>query len=177
MSIFKRIGSIVRSNKQVPAPPVQNPFEDSSVGDIVNVDLEQYVVTGKVIYFDRGFAPHRYAYYLQNGRNISCLLVEKSRTYECFLCEFLEGSLNDPHDVPSTLDIDGQASFQLEHQRTDITRTEGNTDFRTSDDIMFWRYYGEGEDYFFLQWQDGRFVAMKGERTSSSQVKFMRQNG
>lgn len=177
MSIFKRIGSIVRSNKQAPVTPVRNPFEDSAVGDIVNVDLEQYVITGKVVYFDRGFAPHRYAYYLQNGRNISCLLVEKGRSYECFLCEFLEGSLSDPQDVPTQLDLDGQMSFQLDHNRTDVSRTEGNTDFRSGDDIMFWRYYGEGESYFFLQWQDGRFVAMRGERTPASEVKFMRQNG
>lgn len=175
MSIFKRIGSIVRSNKQQPITPTQNPFEDSAVGDIVHVDLEQYVITGKTVYFDRGFPPHRYAYYLQNGRNLSCLLVEKSRSYECFICEFLEGSLDDPHNVPNQLDIDGQTSFQLEHHRIDLTRTEGNTDFRSGDDIMFWRYYGDGEDYFFLQWQDGKFVAMKGERTPSSQVKFMRQ--
>ncbi|MDF2922858.1 MAG: hypothetical protein K0R57_1772 [Paenibacillaceae bacterium] len=173
MSIFKRIGSIVRNNKQQPAPQIRNPFEDSSVGDIVNVDLEQYVVTGKAVYFDRGYEPHRYAYYLQNGRNISCLLVEKSRAYECFLCEFLEGSLDDPHAVPNQLDIDGETSFHLEHHRTDVTRSEGNTDFRTGDDVMFWRYFSAGESYFFLQWQDGKFIAMKGERTPSSQVKFM----
>lgn len=174
MSIFKRIGSIIRSSKQQPAEPIRNPFEDSSVGDIVNVDLQQYVITGKAVYFDRGYAPHRYAYYLQNGRNISCLLVEKGRSYECFLCEFLEGSLESPQDVPTKLELDGEASFTLDHHRTDVTRTEGNTDFRSGDDVLFWRYFGVGEDYFFLQWQDGKFIAMRGERTPSSQVKFMK---
>lgn len=173
MSLFQRIGSIIRSNKKQQAAPVRNPFEDSTVGDIVHVDLEQYVITGKAVYFDRGYAPHRYAYYLQNGRNISCLLVEKNRSYECFLCHFLEGSMDSPHEVPTKLDIDGQSSFQLEHHRTDMTRTEGNTDYRSGDEVLFWRYYGEGEDYFFLQWQDGKFVAMRGERTPSHQVKFM----
>lgn len=174
MSIFKRIGSILRSNKPQPAAPLRNPFEDSDVGDIVNVDLQQYVITGKAEYFDRGYAPHRYAYYLQNGRNISCLLVEKGRSYECFLCEFLEGSLDSPDDVPSKLDIDGETSFTLEHHRTDVTRSLGNTDFRSGDDILFWRYFGAGEEYFFLQWQDGKFIAMRGERTPASQVKFMK---
>lgn len=176
MSIFKRIGSIMRSNKEVPAAPSRNPYEDSQVGDIVNVDLEQYVVTGKVIYFDRGYAPHRFAYYIQSGRKISCLLVEKGRSYECFLCDFLEGSLSDPQDVPNRLDIDGDSEFQLDHQRTDLTRVEGNTDFRNGDDLMFWRYYGisgNTDEYFFLQWQDGRFIAMRGEQTSAAQIKFM----
>lgn len=176
MSIFKRIGSIVRSNKPQPAPQTVNPFEESTAGDIVQVDLEQYVIAGKTVYFDRGYAPHRYAYYLQNGRNISCLLVEKGREYECFLCSFLEGSLDDPEDVPTTIDIDGGQPYKLEYQRTDVTRTEGRTDFRSGDDVVFWRYYGPGEDYFFLQWQDGRFVAMKGERLPASQVTFLRQN-
>lgn len=173
MSIFKRIGNIIKSSKQQPQAPVRNPFEDSKVGDIVHVDLEQYVISGKAVYFDRGYAPHRYAYYLQNGRKLSCLIVEKNRSYECFLCEFLEGSLNDPNDVPNELDIDGEGKYLLEHHRTDMTRTEGNTDFRSGDDVVFWRYYGEGEQYFFLQWQDGKFVALRGERTPSSQVKFM----
>lgn len=174
MSIFKRIGNLVRSSKEQPAVPARNPFEDSGIGDIVNVDLQEYVITGKAVYFDRGYAPHRYAYYLQNGRNISCLLVEKGRSYECFLCEFLEGSLDDPNDVPSRLEVDGETTFELEHHRSDVTRSEGNTDFRSGDDVMFWRYFGKGEEYFFLQWQDGKFVAMRGERTPSAQVKFMR---
>jgi len=174
MSIFKRIGNIIRSNKEEPALPVRNPFEDSAVGDIVSMDLMEYVVTGKVVYFDRGYAPHRYAYYLQNGRRISCLLVEKGRTYECFLCEFMEGSLEDPHDIPTKLVLDGNESFELEHHRSDVSRTEGNTDFRSGDEIMIWRYFGQGEQYFFLQWQDGKFVAMRGERTPSAQVKFMK---
>ncbi|MNW22607.1 hypothetical protein D3C71_2241970 [compost metagenome] len=53
---------------------------------------------------------------------------------------------------------------------------EGKTDFRNGDDLMFWRYYGisgNADEYFFLQWQDGRFIAMRGEQTSAAQVKFM----
>lgn len=174
MSIFKRIGSIIKSNKEQPSAPVRNPFEDAGVGDIVNVDLEEYLITGKVIYFDRGFAPHRFAYYLQNGKNISCLLVEKGRTYECFLCEFIEGALDDPNDVPSRLEVDGQITYQLESHRTDLTRTEGNTDFRSGDEVLVWRYFASDDLYFFLQWQDGKFVAQQGSRTPASQVKFIR---
>jgi hypothetical protein len=174
MSIFKRIGNILKSQKPAPPAPVRNPFEESAVGDIVSVDLEEYVISGKVVYFDRGFPPHRYAYYLQNGKDISCLIVEKGRSYECFLCQFLEGGLDNPNDVPTRLEVDGQTSYELEHQRSDMTRTEGNTDFRSGDEVMIWRYYGQGEQYFFLQWQDGKFVALQGERTPSSQVKFMK---
>src|ERR1700730_8573441 len=119
MSIFKRIGAILKSEKKAPQLPVNNPLDDSNVGDIVSVDLEEYVVSGKVYYFDRGFAPHRIAYYLQNGKNISCLLIEKGRINECFICEFIEGALDDPNDVPSTLDIDGEISYHLESHRTD----------------------------------------------------------
>ncbi|WP_068773706.1 DUF4178 domain-containing protein [Paenibacillus sp. FJAT-26967] len=174
MSIFKRVGNIMRSNKTVEPVKQTNPLEDSRVGDIVNVDLEEYVVSGKVIYFDRGFAPHRYAYYLQSGKEIRCLLVEKGRTYECFLCEFMEGALDDPNDVPSRLELDGEATFELENYRSDVSRAEGNTDFRSGDDIMIWRYFGPDDRYFFLQWQDGKFVAMQGSRTPASQVKFMK---
>lgn len=175
MSIFKRIGSIIRSNKeQQPTAPARNPFEDSLVGDIVHVDLEEYVISGKVVYFDRGYAPHRYAYYLQNGRQLSCLLVEKGRTYECFLCEFLEGSLDDPNDVPTRLEVDGNVTYELENHRSDVTRTEGNTDFRSGDDCLIWRYFSDTDHHFFLQWQDGKFVAMQGQRTPMADVKFMK---
>lgn len=174
MSIFKRIGSIIRSNKEVPAAPARNPFEDSLVGDIVHVSLEEYVISGKVAYFDRGYAPHRFAYYLRNGKHISCLLIEKGRTYECFLCEFLEGSLDDPNNVPTRLEVDGSVSYELESHRSDVTRTEGNTDFRSGDECMIWRYFASEERYFFLQWQDGKFVALQGVRVPQADVKFMK---
>lgn len=175
MSIFKRVSNILRSQKQEPAPAASaNPLEDARVGDIVNVDLEEYVISGKIVYFDRGFAPHRYAYYLQSGKNIQCLIVEKGRTYDCFICSFIEGALDDPNDVPSRLELDGDAVFELEHYRGDVSRTEGSTDFRSGDDIMFWRYFGPDNRFFFLQWQDGKFVAMEGERTPGNQIKFLK---
>lgn len=174
MSIFKRIGSIIRSNKEQPQLPSVNPFEDAKVGDIVTVDLEEYVVSGKVAYFDRGYAPHRFAYYLQSGRNISCLVVEKGRQYECFLCEFIEGALDNPNDVPTRLAVDGEVSYDLESHRSDMCRTEGNTDFRSGDEVLVWRYFSSGDRYFFLQWQDGKFIALQGERAPAAEVKWLK---
>jgi hypothetical protein len=176
MSIFKRIGDMIKSNR--PAEPVRqsNPFEESKPGDIVEVDLEQYVVSGKVVYFDRGYEPHRYAYYLQSGKEIRCLLIEKGRTYDCFLCSFLEGALDDPNNVPTRLDVDGEVSYELEHHRSDVTRTEGNTDFRTGDELLFWRYFGPENRFFFLQWQDGKFVAMEGGKVPVGDVKFLKSS-
>ncbi|WP_438432031.1 DUF4178 domain-containing protein [Gorillibacterium sp. sgz500922] len=176
MSIIKRIGAIVKSRKEAPPAPARSAIEDSRVGDIVSVNLEQYVITGKVEYFDRGFPPHRIAYYLRDGKNISCLLVEKGRQNECFLCEFMEGSLDNPDEVPTRLDVDGEVSFDLEWNRTDLTRSEGQTDFRSGDEVLLWRYCSEGEAYFFLQWQDGKFVAMSGERLPAGEVKFLRSD-
>ncbi|MDB5056330.1 MAG: hypothetical protein JWM44_4380 [Bacilli bacterium] len=174
MSIFKRIGAIIKSEKKQQPLSTTNSFEETNIGDVVTVDLEEYIVSGKVAYFDRGYTPHRYAYYLQNGKSISCLLVEKGRNYECFLCEFLEGALDDPNDVPTKLDIDGELSYELENHRTDVTRTEGNTDFRNGDDVLIWRYFSTEDRYFFLQWQDGKFIALQGSRTSSAQIQFMK---
>jgi len=175
MSIFKRVSNILRSQKQeTNTAPAGNPLEEARVGDIVNVDLEEYVISGKVVYFDRGFAPHRYAYYLQSGKNIQCLIVEKGRTYDCFICSFIEGSLDDPNDVPSRLELDGDVTFELENYRNDTTRVEGNTDFRSGDELTFWRYFGPDNRFFFLQWQDGKFVALEGERTPGSQIKFLK---
>lgn len=176
MSIFKRIGNMIRSHKQ-PEPSAQTAppqLEAVSVGDIVNVDLEEYVVSGKVVYADPGYAPHRFAYYLQSGRDIHCLVVEKGRSYDCFICRFLEGGLDDPSDVPTRLDVDGKATYELEHHRTDRTQTQGNTDFRSGDQVMFWRYFANESDHFFLQWQDGKFVAMEGTRIPSGEVKIMK---
>ncbi|WP_248924887.1 DUF4178 domain-containing protein [Paenibacillus hamazuiensis] len=174
MSIFKRVSDIWKSNKAEPPAREANPFEETAVGDIVNVDLEEYVVSGKAVYFDRGFAPHRFAYYLRNGKHISCLLIEKGRTYECFLCEFVEGSLDDPNDVPTRLDVGGEMTYELEHYRTDMVRSEGNTDFRSNDEVMVWRYFGAEDKYFFLQWQDGKYVAMEATRTPAGLIKFMK---
>ncbi|GAA4862827.1 hypothetical protein GCM10023310_47800 [Paenibacillus vulneris] len=174
MSIWKRVGNIIKSNKEEPPVKASNPVEETQVGDIINVDLEEYVVSGKLTYFDRGFPPHRYAYYLQNGNSFACLLVEKGRTYECFLCQFVEGSLDSPHDVPTELDLDGEATFQLENHRSDMVRADGHTDFRGNDELMIWRYFGPDGRYFFLQWQDGKFIAMEGSKTPVGQIKFIK---
>jgi hypothetical protein len=174
MSIWKRVGSILKSQKEQPPVQASNPMEDTMVGDIVNVDLEEYIVSGKQTYFDRGFPPHRIAYYLQNGNKISCLLVEKGRTYECFICEFVEGALDSPHDVPTSLEVNGGITYTLESQASDLVRIEGNTDFRGSEEVMLWRYFGPDGQYFFLQWQDGKFVAMEGTKTPAGQIKFMK---
>ncbi|TVY08249.1 DUF4178 domain-containing protein [Paenibacillus cremeus] len=175
MSIWKRVGAIIKSNKEEPqTKPAANPLEDTKVGDIISVDLEEYIVSGKLVYFDRGFAPHRFAYYLRNGQQISCLLVEKGRTYECFICEFVEGSLDDPNDVPTQLDVGKDFTYELEHHRSDLVLTEGNTDYRANDPVLFWRYFGADNQYFFLQWQDGKYVAMEGTRTPAGQIKIMK---
>lgn len=177
MSILKRIGNILRSHKQAPeqtARAAAHPLEDAAAGDIVSVDLEEYVVSGKVTYADPGYAPHRFAYYLQSGREIHCLLVEKGRTYDTFMCRFLEGSLDDPSEVPTRLEVDGNVTYELEHHRTDRTRTEGNTDFRNGDEVLLWRYFADGGNHFFLQWQDGKFVAMEGLRIPAAEVKVMK---
>ncbi len=176
MSILKRIANIMKSEKTPPSEIPFNPYEDTKVGDIVAVDLEEYVVSGKVIYFDRGFAPHRYAYYLQNGSTVHCLIVEKGRVYDTCLCSFLEGTLDNPNDVPTRLVLDEDAVYDLEHHRTDLTRTEGNTDFRNSDEAVIWRYFGGEGKTFYLQWQDGKFVAMQGERVPLAGIKFMRSS-
>ncbi|RKN85010.1 DUF4178 domain-containing protein [Paenibacillus ginsengarvi] len=178
MSIFKRIAAILRSNKQ-PQPSVQSAaptLESIAVGDIVSVDLEEYVVSGKVIYADPGYAPHRYAYYLQSGRDIHCLIVEKGRTFQTFMCRFLEGGLDDPNDVPKTLTIDEDVTYELESNRTDRTQTQGNTDFRSGDQVEVWRYFASETDHFYLQWQDGKFVALEGTLIPSSEVKIMKSN-
>jgi len=174
VSIWKRISSILRSNKEQPAVKPTNSIEDSQIGDIIIVDLEEYIVSGKLVYFDRGFPPHRYVYYLQNGNSISCLLVEKGRSYECFVCHFVEGALDDPNDIPTELDVNGDVTYSLENQRTDLVRTQGNTDFRANDEVILWRYIGPEGRYFFLQWQDGKFVAMEGTRTPAGQIKFLK---
>lgn len=174
MSIWKRVGSIIKSQKEAPPAKVSNPMEDTQIGDIINVDLEEYVVSGKLIYFDRGFPPHRFVYYLQNGSTISCLLIEKGRTYECFNCSFVEGALDSPNDVPTELDVNGEVTYNLEHQRNDMVRSEGNTDFRANDEVMLWRYFASEGRYFFLQWQDGKFVAMEGTKTPAGQIKFLK---
>ncbi|WP_166242410.1 DUF4178 domain-containing protein [Paenibacillus turpanensis] len=174
MSIFKRIGNLLKPERIPPSEQPFNPFENTSVGDIITVDLEEYIVSGKVIYSDRGYPPHRFAYYLQNGRTIICLIVEKGRIYDCCLCTFLEGALDNPSDVPTELVLDGRTTYNLEYTRNDFTRTEGNTDFRSGDDVTLWRYLGGNNQFFYLQWQDGKFVAMEGKRVSESEISFMR---
>lgn len=172
MGIWKRVGSILRSQKKEPQSTPDNPYEDTAIHDVVIVDLEEFVVDGKVSYYDRGFPPHRYLYYLRSGSRRSVLVVEKGHNYECYLCHFLEGAPNDIHDIPSTLDIEEYGTFELESERNDLAQVQGRTDFRSQDEILWWKFFSD-DNFFFLEWQDGKFIGLLGELLPAAAVSFI----
>src|SRR5690606_22003227 len=127
-------------------------------------------VTGKLTYFDDGHAPHRFAYYLQSGNEQACLIIEKGRSYDCLFSKFVEGSLDSPNKVPTKLTI-GDVAYQLENYRKDKVTVQGNTDFRANDGVLYWRYLAQGNAYFILQWQDGKYVALEAERIPPNSIR------
>jgi hypothetical protein len=177
MTIFGRIKNIWKSEHastteiSVPAEPLKT----AQVGDIVTIEMEEYIIIGKTSYYDRGHEPHRIAYNLRQGTGVYCLVVEIGRTNETFICDFIEGSLDDPHDVPTQMVIDG-TTYLLENYQTDLTSVIGNTDFRNNEEVTIWRYHcAEEETHFFLQWQEGKIVAIEGHRVPNADVQFMNQ--
>jgi hypothetical protein len=165
MGIFKRVKTIIKSQqKPEPVGKSENTLYDAKTGDIMEVDLTTYLISGKIEYYDPGFPDHRIAYYLQDGGMIRCLVIEKGRKDEVILCDFLEGALDNPEEVPSILVLDETKTFQLEMNSTDMARCYGKTDFRNLDEIMIWRYFADEDEHFYLQWQDGKYIAMIGEK-------------
>lgn len=172
MSLFKRIATVFRAHKNAEAPLNEfndNPYEQADVGDILYVDLEEWLITGKVTYQDPGFSPHRFMYYLQSGNEIACLIIEKGATYDCLFGKFVKGGLDNPTRVPTHLTV-GDKQFRLENQRKDMVITSGNTDFRSNDQVKLWRYFGKGNTFFILQWQDGKFVACEAMRVLPAEI-------
>ncbi|MCR8642086.1 DUF4178 domain-containing protein [Paenibacillus sp. N1-5-1-14] len=168
MSIFQRIKNLVAK----PEPPKKEKSMLSLVpGDICEVSLVTYEVVGRVQNRQRNAV----VLTLQDGNTINYLHIEEREklTYSLYLP--IDGRLDSPDEVPTTMELDG-TNYYLEEQYSGLVVTNGRTPFKQGGDQYVWQYQSDNSRLFRVEWQDGRFMLYEGEWILPGDVKVIRGN-
>ncbi|WP_151736342.1 DUF4178 domain-containing protein ['Paenibacillus yunnanensis' Narsing Rao et al. 2020] len=166
MGIFKRIGNLF---SKPPAPAAPKSMLDLSPGDICEVSLITYEVTGRTKTSGRNAA----VLTLRDGSRISYLHVEQREQLQYTLYLPIDGRLDNPAEVPATLELDDR-TFYLEEEYEGYVAVAGQTPFMNGGQQHVWQYQSDDSHLLRLEWQNGRFMLYEGERMIPADVRVIR---
>ncbi|AIQ18710.1 hypothetical protein H70357_19910 [Paenibacillus sp. FSL H7-0357] len=166
MSIWKRIGNLF-SKTEAPAAPKS--MLNLSPGDICEVSLVTYEVTGRTKTSGRNAV----VLTLRDGSKISYLYIEEREQLQYSLYQPIDGRLDDPAEVPSTLELDGY-TFHLEEEYEGFAAVTGQTPYVNGGEQHVWQYQSDDYRLLRVEWQNGRFMLYEGEKVIPGDVKVIR---
>jgi hypothetical protein len=166
MGIFGRIKNILAK----PEPPKQ----EKSVltlapGDVCEVSLVTYQVTGRVQNRKRNAV----VLTLQDGNTIRYLTIEERERVVFALYDPIDGRLDSPDEVPTTIDLDDRA-YHLEEQYSGTVTAVGRTPFTQGGEQYVWQFQSDDNKLLRVEWQDGRFMLYEGETVLPADVQVLR---
>jgi hypothetical protein len=166
LSIWKRIGNIF-SKSQAPAAPKS--MLNLAPGDICEVSLVTYEVTGRTKTSGRNAA----VLTLRDGSRIAYLYIEEREQLQYSLYQPIDGRLDDPAEVPATLELDGFTYF-MEEEYEGYTTIAGQTPFMNGGTQHVWQYQSDDFRLLRVEWQNGRFMLYEGEKIIPADVRVIR---
>ncbi|MBY3621953.1 DUF4178 domain-containing protein [Acinetobacter sp. CUI P1] len=166
MSIWKRIGNLF--SKPVPQE-VQKSMLNLSPGDICEVSLVTYEVTGRT--HNRG--RNAVVLTLRDGSQIAYLHIEEREQLQYGLYKPIDGRLDNPAEVPTTLELDDYTFF-LEEEYEGYVAVAGQTPFMNGGEQHVWQYQSDDSRLLRVEWQHGRFMLYEGEKVIPGDVKVIR---
>ena len=168
MSIWKRMGNLFSK----PAPvEVPRSMLELSPGDICEVSLVTYEVTGRT----RTEGRNAVVLTLRDGSQIAYLHIEQREQLQYALYNPIDGRLDSPTEVPSTIELDGHTFF-LEEEYEGYVAVAGQTAFMNGGEQHVWQFQSDESRLLRVEWQNGRFMLYEGERVISGDVKVIRAN-
>ncbi|WP_342435689.1 DUF4178 domain-containing protein [Paenibacillus sp. FSL L8-0436] len=166
MSIWKRIGNLFSKTE---APSAPKSMLNLSPGDICEVSLVTYEVTGRTKTSGRNAV----VLTLRDGSKISYLYIEEREQLQYSLYQPIDGRLDDPAEVPSTLELDGYM-FHLEEEYEGFAAVTGQTPYVNGGEQHVWQYQSDDYRLLRVEWQNGRFMLYEGEKVIPGDVKVIR---
>lgn len=166
MSVWKRISNIFA--KPAP-PPEQKSMLSLAPGDICEVSLVTYEVTGRV----QNRARNAVMLTLQDGGRIAYLYIEERESLQYALYEPIDGRLDTPNEVPTTIELDDHSYF-LEEEYDGNVSVIGKTPFTQGGEQHIWQYQSDDYRLLRIEWYDGRFMFYEGEKVIYGDVKIIR---
>lgn len=166
MSLFKRIKNIMAK----PEPPK----EEKSIlqlgpGDVVEVSLMTYQITGRTHNRQRNAV----VLTLQDGNTIRYLHIEQREKVVYALYEPIDGRLDTPDEVPTTIEMEDRTYF-LEEQYSGNVMVVGKAPFVQGGEQYVWQYQSDDYKLLRIEWQDGRFMLYEGESVLPADVQVLR---
>lgn len=140
-----------------------------SPGDICEVSLVTYEVTGRTKTSGRNAV----VLTLRDGSKISYLYIEEREQLQYSLYQPIDGRLDDPAEVPSTLELDGYM-FHLEEEYEGFAAVTGQTPYVNGGEQHVWQYQSDDYRLLRVEWQNGRFMLYEGEKVIPGDVKVIR---
>ncbi|TCZ80040.1 DUF4178 domain-containing protein [Paenibacillus albiflavus] len=166
MSLFKRIKNIVAKPE---APIVEKSMLQLKAGDICEVSLVTYEVTGRVQNRQRNAV----VLTLQDGNTIRYLSIEEREKLVYSLYSPIDGRLDSPDEVPTTMELDDEF-YHLDEQYSGFVQVSGRTPFHQGGEQYVWQYQSDSSKLLRIEWQDGRFMLYEGEWILNADVKVIR---
>ncbi|GED53304.1 DUF4178 domain-containing protein [Brevibacillus borstelensis] len=166
MSVWKRIQNIFAKHEP--------PHEEESLlaigpGDVIEVSLETYQVTGKT----RNLNRNAVMLTLQDGNRVRYFLIEERERTVYQLYDVIDGRLDSVDEIPSTIKLD-DATYHLEEQFSGKVTATGSTAFQSSGEQHIWQFQSDDRRLLRIEWQDGRIMLYEGESILPADVQIIR---
>ncbi|AKG35006.1 DUF4178 domain-containing protein [Paenibacillus durus] len=166
MSIWKRIGNLFAKDE----PPLrEKSMLQLAPGDICEVSLVTYEVTGRVSNFSRNAA----LLTLRDGTAIAYLHIEQREELRYALYKAIDGRLDSLTEVPATMNLD-DIVYYLEEEYEGHVSVSGQTSFMNAGDQHVWQYQSDEGQLLRIEWQNGRFMLYEGEKIIPGDVRVIR---
>lgn len=166
MSLWKRIKNVFTTT---PPPVVEKSLLTLAPGDMCEVSLVTYEVTGRTANRSRNAV----VLTLRDGVAMRYLVIEEREQTVYALYESIDGRLDSPDEVPTTLELDGH-DFHLEEQYHGWISVVGSTPFSANGEQHVWQYQADNRRLLRIEWQNGRFMLYEGEQILPADVKIVR---
>ena len=166
LGLWKRIGNIF-SKPEAPAAPMS--MLNLSPGDICEVSLVTYEVTGSTKTSGRNAA----LLTLRDGSRIAYLYIEEREQLQYRLYQPIDGRLDNPAEVPATLELDDR-TFYLEEEYEGYAAVTGQTPYTNGGQQHVWQYQADDSRLLRVEWQNGRFMLYEGETVIPGDVRVIR---
>jgi len=166
LGIFDRISKIFQAEKNAEKTTTKEAtLFDLREGQIISLDLEDWVIEAKVIYHRQ---PDSVLYCLKSGRQRQSLLLDRAAPDNAIILTTFAGRLDETNDVKTEYVLDGKHYF-LDHNG-ECDATVWGTAPIGSGEIMFWQYETDQQEIYRIEWQSGRFFHYDGRWINTFEI-------
>ncbi|HET7626805.1 MAG TPA: DUF4178 domain-containing protein [Bacillales bacterium] len=149
--------------------PIKRDLFHIQVGDIVEYDLADYQVVGKLTYHDGGY--EWLEYQLQGDRGSRWLSVEMDDELELAVYERIKHKISEP--IPDCLVIDG-VSYQRSEYGTARVRGEGRGKNVSGEEVRYFDYSDEDEERLLsVEIWGGEVEVSRGKPIEDFEIKII----